>query len=158
SGDATGGENAARSAAEGTRAGMGVGAHARDASGRSPAAGETVTPGVARGKRRSGDRARAQRFGPATPARDVHGGSECAAGGPDCDGDGASRRRRAGRGGDEFPRDEGANRGRSEEHTSELQSRVDLVCRLLLEKKKNENKMNKLAKAVNASESCKQTA
>src|SRR5438105_11384220 len=26
-------------------------------------------------------------------------------------------------------------RGRSEEHTSELQSRVDLVCRLLLEKK-----------------------
>src|SRR5207247_3751544 len=29
---------------------------------------------------------------------------------------------------------------RSEEHTSELQSRVDLVCRLLLEKKKNNNK------------------
>src|SRR5438105_10673629 len=28
-------------------------------------------------------------------------------------------------------------RARSEEHTSELQSRVDLVCRLLLEKKKN---------------------
>src|SRR6266849_11002505 len=28
---------------------------------------------------------------------------------------------------------------RSEEHTSELQSRVDLVCRLLLEKKKNIN-------------------
>src|SRR3989440_8275736 len=27
---------------------------------------------------------------------------------------------------------------RSEEHTSELQSRSDLVCRLLLEKKKNE--------------------
>src|SRR5438105_13551224 len=27
---------------------------------------------------------------------------------------------------------------RSEEHTSELQSRVDLVCRLLLEKKNNE--------------------
>src|SRR5207247_8022737 len=27
------------------------------------------------------------------------------------------------------------DRGRSEEHTSELQSRVDLVCRLLLEKK-----------------------
>src|SRR5438105_6532249 len=26
--------------------------------------------------------------------------------------------------------------GRSEEHTSELQSRVDVVCRLLLEKKK----------------------
>src|SRR5438105_8179362 len=29
---------------------------------------------------------------------------------------------------------------RSEEHTSELQSRVDLVCRLLLEKKKNTNR------------------
>src|SRR2546428_12331917 len=30
-----------------------------------------------------------------------------------------------------------AGQGRSEEHTSELQSRSDLVCRLLLEKKKN---------------------
>src|SRR5206468_13040320 len=29
-----------------------------------------------------------------------------------------------------------AHRGRSEEHTSELQSRSELVCRLLLEKKK----------------------
>src|SRR5207249_11832042 len=29
--------------------------------------------------------------------------------------------------------------GRSEEHTSELQSRFDLVCRLLLEKKKSNN-------------------
>src|SRR5699024_11501437 len=29
---------------------------------------------------------------------------------------------------------------RSEEHTSELQSRFDLVCRLLLEKKKNTEK------------------
>src|SRR2546428_2632802 len=29
---------------------------------------------------------------------------------------------------------------RSEEHTSELQSRSDLVCRLLLEKKKKEQK------------------
>src|SRR5437868_13236139 len=29
-----------------------------------------------------------------------------------------------------------ADRNRSEEHTSELQSRFDLVCRLLLEKKK----------------------
>src|SRR5437868_7267394 len=28
--------------------------------------------------------------------------------------------------------------GRSEEHTSELQSRFDLVCRLLLEKKKQQ--------------------
>src|SRR5690554_7207209 len=30
--------------------------------------------------------------------------------------------------------------GRSEEHTSELQSRPHLVCRLLLEKKKNKHK------------------
>src|SRR2546422_5550023 len=30
--------------------------------------------------------------------------------------------------------------GRSEEHTSELQSRLHLVCRLLLEKKKSRNK------------------
>src|SRR3712207_8277580 len=32
-----------------------------------------------------------------------------------------------------------ANQGRSEEHTSELQSRQYLVCRLLLEKKKKDN-------------------
>src|SRR5206468_13010932 len=32
--------------------------------------------------------------------------------------------------------DDNAHRRRSEEHTSELQSRSDLVCRLLLEKKK----------------------
>src|SRR2546422_7843778 len=32
----------------------------------------------------------------------------------------------------------GLNRCRSEEHTSELQSRLHLVCRLLLEKKKNQ--------------------
>src|SRR5207247_9082024 len=43
--------------------------------------------------------------------------------------DGPGRARRAAR-----------DRGRSEEHTSELQSRVDLVCRLLLEKKKKQNK------------------
>src|SRR5437868_9824208 len=40
-----------------------------------------------------------------------------------------------------FHRVEGARsrsfEGRSEEHTSELQSRFDLVCRLLLEKKKH---------------------
>src|SRR5437867_7267112 len=32
--------------------------------------------------------------------------------------------------------------GRSEEHTSELQSPYDLVCRLLLEKKKKTNQTN----------------
>src|SRR5690349_23367769 len=40
---------------------------------------------------------------------------------------------------DDFPRRPGRRRvPRSEEHTSELQSRRDLVCRLLLEKKKKE--------------------
>src|SRR5690606_41315743 len=34
---------------------------------------------------------------------------------------------------------EGKDEARSEEHTSELQSRENLVCRLLLEKKKNTN-------------------
>src|SRR5699024_11304014 len=32
---------------------------------------------------------------------------------------------------------------RSEEHTSELQSRFDLVCRLLLEKKKSNNRTDR---------------
>src|SRR6266536_4181964 len=35
---------------------------------------------------------------------------------------------------------------RSEEHTSELQSRVDLVCRLLLEKKKKHSDQDNLSK------------
>src|SRR6266480_6412368 len=38
----------------------------------------------------------------------------------------------------------GARPHRSEEHTSELQSHVNLVCRLLLEKKKKELKRSKL--------------
>src|SRR3712207_7717241 len=38
----------------------------------------------------------------------------------------------------------GATGPRSEEHTSELQSRQYLVCRLLLEKKKNEIHIHKL--------------
>src|SRR5438132_9090315 len=36
----------------------------------------------------------------------------------------------------------GAAGGRSEEHTSELQSHSDLVCRLLLEKKKRNKRQN----------------
>src|SRR3712207_7250183 len=36
---------------------------------------------------------------------------------------------------------DGAEAARSEEHTSELQSRQYLVCRLLLEKKKNQNRV-----------------
>src|SRR5260370_15610480 len=35
-----------------------------------------------------------------------------------------------------------ANSGRSEEHTSELQSHLNLVCRLLLEKKKKHSNEN----------------
>src|SRR5438874_5313460 len=35
----------------------------------------------------------------------------------------------------------GPDRTRSEEHTSELQSRRDLVCRLLLEKKKRSRRL-----------------
>src|SRR5690349_23031076 len=38
---------------------------------------------------------------------------------------------------------DGVSFERSEEHTSELQSRRDLVCRLLLEKKKTHNKLCK---------------
>src|SRR5438874_6403097 len=39
---------------------------------------------------------------------------------------------------------------RSEEHTSELQSRRDLVCRLLLEKKKKNNNINKFLQIKNS--------
>src|SRR5690348_17608450 len=49
---------------------------------------------------------------------------------------GTSARRERGRG----------RRGRSEEHTSELQSPVHLVCRLLLEKKKKERKRKRQRK------------
>src|SRR2546422_4597684 len=37
---------------------------------------------------------------------------------------------------------------RSEEHTSELQSRLHLVCRLLLEKKKKNNKNYEIVKSI----------
>src|SRR5256885_5550205 len=40
----------------------------------------------------------------------------------------------------QLPADELAQRLRSEEHTSELQSPCNLVCRLLLEKKKTSNR------------------
>src|SRR5260370_19334244 len=42
---------------------------------------------------------------------------------------------------------------RSEEHTSELQSHLNLVCRLLLEKKKNIQRMIKFAVVTYCSES-----
>src|SRR3982751_7130255 len=38
--------------------------------------------------------------------------------------------------------------GRSEEHTSELQSRSDLVCRLLLEKKQNTTELQQRSALV----------
>src|SRR2546422_8490195 len=38
------------------------------------------------------------------------------------------------------------SKSRSEEHTSELQSRLHLVCRLLLEKKKKKNIREKLTR------------
>src|SRR5438105_12559358 len=41
-----------------------------------------------------------------------------------------------------------AERKRSEEHTSELQSRVDLVCRLLLEKKKKKKKKKQKVRTI----------
>src|SRR2546425_3422683 len=50
---------------------------------------------------------------------------------------GADSRRRPSRRGERAPCDD-ADRSRSEEHTSELQSLAYLVCRLLLEKKKKE--------------------
>src|SRR5260370_19824547 len=57
------------------------------------------------------------------------------------DADRAVRRQRAGRAGSSGRAAPGRGRGcacksRSEEHTSELQSHLNLVCRLLLEKKK----------------------
>src|SRR5207249_11725925 len=44
---------------------------------------------------------------------------------------------------DHSQRDHAHHHRRSEEHTSELQSRFDLVCRLLLEKKNNKIKQYK---------------
>src|SRR2546428_4045260 len=41
-----------------------------------------------------------------------------------------------------FPDADHGRKSRSEEHTSELQSRSDLVCRLLLEKKKTKHIIN----------------
>src|SRR2546422_7671565 len=56
----------------------------------------------------------------------------------DCLGQGASQRVRGSK--------IAAASGRSEEHTSELQSRLHLVCRLLLEKKKKHKKLARSTK------------
>src|SRR5438067_3552742 len=78
---------------------------------------------------------------PRPRAPDLGGGSRPR---PDEDGGDRARRRRRGARAPSTARDRRDHRrgdgprggGRSEEHTSELQSRFDLVCRLLLEKKK----------------------
>src|SRR2546429_717535 len=46
-------------------------------------------------------------------------------------------------------RDDGRVKVRSEEHTSELQSRLHLVCRLLLEKKKKQYSYSILPSQIN---------
>src|SRR5207253_7693564 len=46
---------------------------------------------------------------------------------------------------------------RSEEHTSELQSRGHLVCRLLLEKKKNRRSSSSLSRFLNLPQSATST-
>src|SRR3989442_10345728 len=47
-----------------------------------------------------------------------------------------------------------AQRKRSEEHTSELQSRPHLVCRLLLEKKKNSYERDEKQEALQTNSVC----
>src|SRR5438477_2048600 len=53
-----------------------------------------------------------------------------------------------------LPAPAGAARPRSEEHTSELQSHVNLVCRLLLEKKKDFKRINPLKEPTNYLSHC----
>src|SRR5690625_2671291 len=69
-----------------------------------------------------------------TGKRNAGAGSQGGRSGRGGRGDGSSRR--DGRGGGSSRREGARRRKRSEEHTSELQSRGHLVCRLLLEKKK----------------------
>src|SRR2546430_7497848 len=51
---------------------------------------------------------------------------------------------------DRLSRSDHAPAGRSEEHTSELQSQSNLVCRLLLEKKKKNDKTNTARRRTNS--------
>src|SRR5690242_20807651 len=54
-----------------------------------------------------------------------------------------------------FTRSDGLRQfGRSEEHTSELQSHVNLVCRLLLEKKKKNHIQDSTSNKKMKAESC----
>src|SRR3712207_7981160 len=57
---------------------------------------------------------------------------------------GSTRRARKASGTAHHPKDGASTTSRSEEHTSELQSRQYLVCRLLLEKKNKNNALNTL--------------
>src|SRR5260221_6706323 len=65
----------------------------------------------------------------------------------------AHARRRAGAGRRLQPPDGHAD-GRSEEHTSELQSHSDLVCRLLLEKKKKKRADRQTKKQISQVSAC----
>src|SRR5882762_11002669 len=65
-----------------------------------------------------------------------------------------SSRGRGGRG--RIGRNANAGRTRSEEHTSELQSHLNLVCRLLLEKKKNEQNKQRAHKQLKVVKKVKQ--
>src|SRR2546430_8312334 len=61
-----------------------------------------------------------------------------------------------------WPRGRGANARRSavhrsEEHTSELQSQSNLVCRLLLEKKKKTLKLHINTRTTNSTQNCRIT-
>src|SRR5438876_4606154 len=62
------------------------------------------------------------------------------------DADPRLRQRNRGRGATTRPQRDHVGAARSEEHTSELQSPVHLVCRLLLEKKKKKKQTNKTTK------------
>src|SRR5690554_7032426 len=79
--------------------------------------------------------------------RSVKAYSSCVGEGPftvEMDGEEAEKLRAEGQ---EYGAATGRPRRRSEEHTSELQSRPHLVCRLLLEKKKkNKTKNEKIRK------------
>src|SRR5207249_9847850 len=77
-----------------------------------------------------------RRRGRGTSSRRVSGGGDARAAAP-------------GRGGIRLrPACAAGSRRQSEEHTSELQSRFDLVCRLLLEKKKNKNELILLTQSL----------
>src|SRR2546430_5116406 len=54
---------------------------------------------------------------------------------------------------EELSRNDNGGRDRSEEHTSELQSQSNLVCRLLLEKKKTKSTLAQSVRALSAAQS-----